>query len=709
MEYFISTNGARKGLADTALKTADAGYLTRRLVDIAQDVVINQYDCGTLNGVLATATKDGDRVIVPLRDKVVGRIAAEDVINPNTDEIICQRNNQINEEMAEKIDAVGIDELRIRSVLTCETRQGVCSKCYGRNLASGKLVNIGEAVGIIAAQSIGQPGTQLTMRTFHIGGAAEAAKQDKDVKVGYKAYVSSVPMKTVINDEGNKVLLRRGAVAVRKINHIYSMENVEKLDVANEGKIISGEQVGTLKEGDDTIIRAEDNGIVKIVDDHLYILSEEVPYQVKVGSKILVNAADIIEKDSVLAEFDPFFDPILAEIDGKVEFEDLESGITMREVKEESTGVTQYTVMSAKGAKKTPGLIVYSSEGRSEEYLLPNGAVLNVTNGASVKAGFVLAKIPRKASKTRDITGGLPRVAELFEARVPKEACTLAEVEGTIEFGGVVRDKRVIFINGEDGSQKKYTIPQDKRLLVQPDDYVFAGDALDDGPLDPHSILAIKGVDELQVYLVREVQDVYRVQGVTINDKHIEVIIRQMLRKVQITDPGDTIFVVEQQIDRFLFEDENKRVEEQGGEPATATPILLGLIKASLNTESFISAASFQETTRVLTDSAIKAKIDQLVGLKENVIIGHLIPAGTGLKGYRGINVYQDEPGDLENLVTEEETEAQKKQKEELNRPDLAVDPSEDFGEEKDKEQPADKETKEETKEETEEEKEISS
>jgi len=675
LEYFISTNGARKGLADTALKTADAGYLTRRLVDIAQDVVVNEDDCGTLNGMMMTATKDGDRIIVPLSDKIIGRFAAADILDPNTDKLICSRNEEITHDIAERIESVGIDEVFIRTVLRCETRQGVCATCYGRNLATGKKVNIGEAVGIIAAQSIGQPGTQLTMRTFHIGGTAEAGKQDKDIKIGYRALVTSVPVKTATTQEGKNVLLRRGAVTVRRINEIIPLETIEHLDVADGQNVLNGELVGILKGAqEDQKIRATENGLVRIINQKLHLIGEEIIFHVRVGSDLKVSVDDILEPGAILAEFDPFFEPILTDISGKVEFADIIVGQTIREEKDENSASTTRIITSAKGGKMTPTLRIHPEVGEVKEILLPNGAVLNVTEGQSVQAGTVLAKMPRKASKTKDITGGLPRVAELFEARVPKDSATMSEIEGMVEFGGVVKDKRVIYVRNEAGEEKKYLIPQRKRLLVQPNDYIYGGDTLDDGPVDPHSILDIKGVEELQSYLVREVQDVYRVQGVNINDKHIEIIIRQMLRKTQITDPGDTIFVVDQQIDRFLFVDENKRVEEQGGKPATAKPVLLGLIKASLNTESFISAASFQETTKVLTDSAIKAKVDHLVGLKENVIIGHLIPAGTGLRKYRSIDVYHREIGDLDRLMEEQHIEELDEEKlEEHMRPDIAV------------------------------------
>lgn len=677
LEYFISTNGARKGLADTALKTADAGYLTRRLVDIAQDVVVNEDDCGTEDGIVMTATKDGDRIIVPLVDKIVGRHAGKDILDPNTDEIVCSRNQEIDQEIAEKIESLGIDEVFIRSVLTCETRQGVCATCYGRNLATGERVNIGEAVGIIAAQSIGQPGTQLTMRTFHIGGTADAGKQEKDVKTTYRALITSIPTKIAKTSEGKNILLRRSAINIRKVVNEIPMSKVESLDVQDGQAIVLGEQLGILKSDAETEgakIRAEENGMVHIVNDKLYLLGEEVVYQIRVGSDIKVDKNQIVENGSVLAEFDPFFEPVLTDVTGKVEFADLITGQTIREEKDETSGAITRIIMSAKGGKLTPTIRIHPEDGEIREYLLPNGAVLNIFESDEVEAGTVLAKIPRKASKTKDITGGLPRVAELFEARVPKDACTLAEIEGTVEFGGVVKDKRVILIKSENGEEKKYSIPQRKHLLVQPNDYIYAGDPLDDGPIDPHSILDIKGILELQTYLVREVQDVYRVQGVNINDKHIEIIIRQMLRKRQITDPGDTNFVVDQQIDRFILQDENHRVEEQGGKPASAKPVLLGLIKASLNTESFISAASFQETTKVLTDSAIKAKVDNLVGLKENVIIGHLIPAGTGLRAYHNIDVYYQEPGDLERMAEEVQQEEEVAVEQDVEvRPDIAV------------------------------------
>lgn len=677
LEYFISTNGARKGLADTALKTADAGYLTRRLVDIAQDVVVNEMDCHTKKGIYISATKDGNRIVVSLKDKIVGRIAAEDIINPNDDSLICPMGDMINFSMAEIIESSGTDEVFTRSVMICESRQGVCAICYGRDLGTSKLVNMGEAVGIIAAQSIGQPGTQLTMRTFHIGGTAEAGTHDKDIRVGYPAYVTSTPTKVVETTEGKRILLRRGAVTVHKINAVISLDEIERLDAEDGQKILLGEQLGVYKRdesGQEKKIQAEENGIIQIKDNNLYILAEEVIFQVRIGSDIKVQVGDILSSNGILAEFDPFFEPVLSEISGTIEYYDLVVGQTIREAKDEQSGAITRSIISAKGEKMTPAIRVHPDKGEVGEYLLPAGSVLNIREGVAVEAGSVIAKIPRKASKTKDITGGLPRVAELFEARVPKEASTLSEIDGTVEIGGVVKDKRVILVHGNDGESKKYTIPQRKHLVVQQNDFIYAGNALDDGPINPHSILDIKGVNELQNYLVREVLDVYRVQGVYINDKHIEIIVRQMLRKVQITDPGDSMFVVDQQIDRFLFEDENNRVEEQGGKPATAKPVLLGLIKASLNTESFISAASFQETTKVLTDAAIKAKVDNLVGLKENVIIGHLIPAGTGLRNYKKVDIYHKEPGDLDNLtILQEDANQEKPKPESPFRPDIAM------------------------------------
>lgn len=587
LQYFISTHGARKGLADTALKTADSGYLTRRLVDVSQDVMINEYDCHTLDGIIVTPIVEGGEVIESLGDRIVGRVALEDIAHPVTGEILVHANEEINEKLAEDIENAGLTEVRIRSVLTCQSRRGVCVLCYGRNLATRRLVNIGEAVGILAAQSIGEPGTQLTMRTFHIGGTASAGTEQSTLEAR-----------------------RSGIVKFHNIESVRNRENT--LSVRAKGGLVG-------------IVR-DDNGL----EDHYPPLVY--------GAKLLVNEGDHVEADQVIARWDPFTTPIIVETAGEstVMLKDVIEGITMREEVDEVTGLTTKVIVDTTDETYQPRFMLKDDEGKTiDQKLLPTGANLQLSDGDRVFAGDVIAKIPRDTTKTKDITGGLPRVVELFEARKPKEQATISEIDGVLYFGEVSRGMRKLIVRNENGDEREYSIPRGTHINVREGDRIKAGEPLMDGPSNPHDILRVLGAKEVQKYLVDEVQQVYRLQGVTINDKHIEIIVRQMLRRVRISDPGDTSFLMDDYVDRFVFDEENQRVSQAGGEPASGRPLLLGITVASLSTDSFFSAASFQETTRVLTEASISGKVDPLRGLKENVIVGRLIPAGTGHGDYR--------------------------------------------------------------------------
>jgi len=663
LEYFISTNGARKGLADTALKTADAGYLTRRLVDIAQDVVINEIDCGTTVGIDIFAIKEGDTVIDSLGSRVLGRTLLYDLINPVTGEILSKADEVIDEEIADIIDEIEIDSIEIRSVLTCESKHGVCAKCYGRNLATARPVEIGEAVGIIAAQSIGQPGTQLTMRTFHIGGIASMAVEESEIKLNYPVFIKDITSKMIHTEEDKIITVRRGYLIVQRIISEVDIKSKSEFSVNDGEKVYAGKVFGTSPAGDE--YKAVNTGMLKIDKKKAYIIGDPYSIPINVGTEI-VGDLEFDKKNSlyepvqrpyasneIIAQFDPWFEPILTEITGRVEFVDVELNKSLIEEIDLVSGVKKRVIVEYKTEKLQPRVNVYGTGSEPTTYLLPKGANLMVADGDTVNAGVVLAKIPRGAEKTKDITGGLPRVAELFEARTPRDAATLSAIDGHVTIGDTVKNKRKIIITADDGTPKEYSIPVSKFLRVQDKDWLKKGEKIDDGPVDPHEILRIKGPRELQKFLVNEVQEVYRLQGVAINDKHIEVIVRQMLRKVRVTDQGDSGFVIEQVVDKFDFIEENDRVLSEGGKPASAIPVLMGITKAALNTESFISAASFQETTRVLTDAAIKGKVDHLRGLKENVIIGHLIPAGTGARIYDNIEIYQEEPGDLDGVVQE--------------------------------------------------------
>ncbi|PYM62036.1 MAG: DNA-directed RNA polymerase subunit beta' [Candidatus Rokuibacteriota bacterium] len=592
LEYFTSTHGARKGLADTALKTADSGYLTRRLVDVSQDVIVSEYDCGTVKYIEATPLVEGGDIIQSLRDRILGRVAAEDIRDPLSGEIIVQVNTEITEELAQKIEDSGLERVRIRSTLTCDTKRGICVMCYGRNLGTGRLAELGEAVGIIAAQSIGEPGTQLTMRTFHIGGTASRVVEASKHESKSAGLVKYHNLRTVVNRDGDLVATNR-------------------------------------------------NGEIGVADERG---RERERYPVVYGAKIKVKADQRIKARTVLVEWDPFTNPILTEFTGRVEYQEILEGVTVREEFDEVTGLARKVVIEDPEGKLQPGMIIRSADaenvaGERHRYPLPVGANLAVADGVEVFAADIIAKIPRETTKTKDITGGLPRVAELFEARKPKEQAVITEIDGRVEMGGFVKGMRKIVIRADNGETREYLIPRGKHISVHEGDRVRAGEPLMDGSPNPHDYLAVLGDRELQRYLVNEVQEVYRLQGVTINDKHIEIIVRQMLRRVRIEEVGDTEFVVGELVDKFAFQEENERVIAQGKRPATAKPVLLGITKASLSTDSFISAASFQETTRVLTEAAISGKTDELRGLKENVIVGRLIPAGTGLSNYTRVEV----------------------------------------------------------------------
>ncbi|EMY69459.1 DNA-directed RNA polymerase subunit beta' [Leptospira vanthielii] len=657
LEFFISTHGARKGLADTALKTADAGYLTRRLVDISQDVIVSEDDCGTKANITLGIVKEGENVIVSLGDRVFGRYTAEDLVDPVSEKVVFPKDTLITRAIGQQIENLGYDKIKVRSPLTCRSRHGICTKCYGMDMARLVPAEIGEAVGTIAAQSIGQPGTQLTMRTFHVGGAASATIQEKEHKVPYRCLVKSINGRLVTNANGAKVFARRGTIIVNRLIQEFNTDTLSSVRIVDGQRLEKGEvfaaQVG---ESIEQRITSDQAGTVSLVGTTLRILGDDFVLPVKIGTILRTEEGLIVEENKALAEFDPYNEVAVSETAGTIVWEDLEIGKNVRRDVDPKTSNIILKVVEQKKDRLVPKVVV-----GSDGYSVPVDALLQFQNGDKVREGDVIFKIPSVAEKTRDITGGLPRVDELFEARRPKDACTLAEIDGKIEDKGeIVKEKRILYIVPEttELEKVKVAIPIGKQIRVRQGDFVKRGDQLDEGNFDPHDILTIKGPNALHEYLVSEVQEVYRLQGVHINDKHIEVVVRQMLRKVIITDSGDTSFVNQQQVDKFLFDEENDRVEKEGGSPAQGTPVLLGLTKASLNTESYFSAASFQETTKVLTDAAIKGKTDNLVGLKENVIIGHMIPAGTGMKKYRDIEVFKEMPGDLDwDLETEEEEE----------------------------------------------------
>ncbi|MGH9661714.1 MAG: DNA-directed RNA polymerase subunit beta', partial [Bryobacteraceae bacterium] len=589
LQYFISTHGARKGLADTALKTADSGYLTRRLVDVSQDVIIADTDCGTQEGIDVAAIVESGEIIEPLRDRIVGRVALEDQLDYEG-KMIVRANQEITEELAAAIAGAGIEKVKIRSVLTCESKRGVCVMCYGRNLATGRLVERGEAVGVIAAQSIGEPGTQLTMRTFHIGGTATRVAEQSTQDAKSDGFVRFRGINTVRNHKGELIAMNR-------------------------------------------------NGSIVVEDDKG---REKERYQVVYGARLLVEDGKPASANQVLLEWDPYTFSILTEVSGVVHFKDLQEGISLQEQVDEVTGMSQLVVTDSPDEKKQPTIVVRAeatARAESKKYLMPTHAHLMVRDTDEVHAGDVLAKIPRETTKTKDITGGLPRVVELFEARKPRETAIISEINGGVKYGEITKGQRRIYVVGDDGEQREYSLPRGVHINVQEGERVRAGEPLMDGPRNPHDILAVLGEKELQKYLVNEIQEVYRLQGVNINDKHLEVIVRQMMRWVKVEDIGETEFLPEEVVDKFKFQEENRRVIEAGGRPAKGKAVLLGITKASLSTDSFISAASFQETTRVLTEAAINGKVDYLRGLKENVIMGRLVPAGTGMEYYRHVKI----------------------------------------------------------------------
>ena len=616
LQYFTSTHGARKGLADTALKTANSGYLTRRLVDVSQDTIISEFDCGSRQGVETMALIEGGEIIERLGDRILGRVTLEDIVDPYTGEVLVPANGEITEEHVKIIDNAGIDRVKIRSVLTCETRRGVCVFCYGRDLARGNLINIGEAVGVIAAQSIGEPGTQLTMRTFHIGGAAALRTEQSSLEARSDGLVKLVNVQMVKKKDHHVVMNR-------------------------QGELIIVDEIGRERE----------------------------KYGLQYGAKLLVADGARVKGGQVMSEWDPFSIPFVTEVAGYVKFGDIVDGVTMQESLDEVTGMSRKTIVESKDAESRPRITIKDENGNTlklpsgdneARYFLPVGANVFTNDGDYIEAGDVIAKIPRENTKTKDITGGLPRVAELFEARKPKDHAIICEIDGVVHFGKDTKGKRKVIVVPDVGDPAEYLIPKGKHLSVREGDRVRAGEALMDGPANPHDILKVLGERSLAKYLVDEIQEVYRLQGVRINDKHIEAIVRQMLRRVSVTDPGDTNFLVDEHVEKHIFEEENERVIVAGGQPAKGDALLLGITKASLSTESFISASSFQETTKVLTEASINGRIDYLRGLKENVIMGRLIPAGTGLGAYKRLTVDvktgdEDEEfdADLDNDVAE--------------------------------------------------------
>jgi DNA-directed RNA polymerase subunit beta' len=651
IEFFISTNGARKGLADTALKTAEAGSLTRRLVDIAQDVVVNEDDCGTINGISYSAIKDGEDIVEPLSDRIVGRYTLERVKHPITGELIIDVNEEITEDIAAQIEAAGVETVRIRTVLTCEAKHGVCRRCYGRNLATNRSVDIGEAVGTIAAQSIGQPGTQLTMRTFHIGGAATKVSEENRTFLKYPVYIREVSGAHVELPDSRRLFTRKGYTVVNKVMKEYPIREGDELLVENGKRIIRGEPI--IRREDQEILSSE-IAYAMILNGNLYLIGQDQKIEIRNGSEFLVKKGDVVGAEKTIATFDPFSDPIIAEVSGIVKYEDIISGTTLKEEIDEETGNTEKRITEFQLESKQPRIFIVDDEGAElASYFLPGGAYIQVDEGEQINAGRTIAKTLKESAKAMDITSGLPRVSELFEARKPKSPTVLAQVAGTVLFKGIVKGKRLMIIQDAFGKEYKHLIPMTKRLLVRDGDIVEAGEPLCVGNTNPHDILHILGESTLQRYLMDEIQQVYRLQGVSINDKHIGVIVRQMMRKVEIVAVGDTKFIYGQMVDKYRFHEENNRVISEGGQPSVARPLFQGITKASLNIDSFLSAASFQETTRVLTNAAIRGETDYLRGLKENIIIGHPIPAGTGMKRYRGVKLFDEDQQDLDLQMQE--------------------------------------------------------
>ena len=674
IEYFISTNAARKGLSDTALKTADAGYMTRRLVDVAQDVVVNEEDCCTINGIDYAAIKDGDDIKVHLAERIVGHYTIERVVHPITGELICDVNQYIDDAMAEAIEAAGVEKVKLRTVLTCEAKHGICVKCYGKNLARNKIVEIGEAVGIIAAQSIGQPGTQLTLRTFHSGGAAEMSTDDNRIVLKFNAFMKDVAGTHVEKEDGKWLFTRKGYMTVIRILDEIKVESNDEILVSDGEKLMRGTPL--LKKAGKEIL-ASANGSVIIKDGIIYLTSKEQKIEIANGSTIYAKAGDYVKKGEAIGEFDQFSEPIIAESSGYIHFEDIIEGSTLEEKVDLQTGATERYISDLHLDVKSPRIVITDEAGNPQgNYYLPAGALLLVDDKKPVQAGTILAKMPKEAMKTNDITGGLPRVSELFEARKPKNPSVLAQISGTVEFKDISKGKRVIIVKDEFGKEFEHLVPLTKRLIVRDGDKVEAGEPLCAGSPNPQEVLAILGENALQNYLMDEIQAVYRAQGVDINDKHIGIIVRQMLRKVEIVSVGDTKFIFGQQVDKYKFHEENKRVIEEGGQPAIGRPMFQGITKASLGVDSFISAASFQETTRVLTNAAIAGAVDGLHGIKENVAIGHMIPAGTGIKNYKGIKLFDDSDKDLDIQMNEilESRRQQEQMQSQLEEPSFETD-----------------------------------
>ena len=661
IEYFISSNGARKGLSDTALKTADAGYMTRRLVDVSQDVVVNEEDCGTVNGIDYEAIKEGDEITVHLKDRIVGHYTIEDVFHPITGERICEVNQYIDEALAAKIEESGVEKVKLRTVLTCEAQHGICVKCYGQNLARNKIVEIGEAVGIVAAQSIGQPGTQLTLRTFHSGGTADKAVEDNRIVLKYNAIINDIQGTHVEKADGSWLFTRKGFMKVLRILDTVKIEKGDKLNV-QDGVSLLKDSVLLTRNGKD--VASSVSGKIIIRGDEIYITNKEVKVEISNGSNVFVKVGDIVKAGSSLGTFEQYSDPIIAENDGYVHFEDIIPGSTLLEKVDNTNGNVERTITDLHLDIKQPRILITDEAGNElGSYYLPAGAVLSVDDNQPVKAGDTLAKMTKEATKSQDITGGIPRVTELFEARRPKVPSVLAQISGVVKFKGIQKAKRIVTVEDEFGKVFEHLVPTNKHMIVRDGDHVEAGEPLCDGAPNPADILAILGENALQNFLMKEIDAVYRAQGVSINDKHIGVIIRQMLRKVEIVAVGDTKFIFGQQVDKYKFHEENRRVIANGGQPAVARPMYQGITKAALNVDSFISAASFQETTRVLTNAAISGATDGLHGIKENVAIGHMIPAGTGIRNYKNIKLFDGSDKDLD-IQMEEILERRKLEKE---------------------------------------------
>ncbi len=607
LQYFISTHGARKGLADTALKTANSGYLTRKLVDVSQEVIVDEYDCGTLKGVQVSAIVENGELIEPFIDRIVGRISLEKVTHPDTNEVIVDVNEEITEDVGQRLESMGIEKIKIRSLLTCESKRGVCQLCYGRDMTTGAMVEMGEAAGVQAAQSIGEPGTQLTMRTFHVGGIAMGGAEKSRLEAKNDGVIKFDNLKYVVNKDKKIIVVNRTA------------------------------RIAILDHRDREI-------------EH---------YQVPYGAQILIKNGEEVKERQQFAEWDPFNTYIISEETGKVHFHDVALGLTMEEIQDEFTGLITQVITDPKDDKMQPQILILDEKKKDDKgkpvllkkYFLPSGANLESKDEDKIFAGDVLAKIPREATRTKDITGGLPRAEELFEARRPKSPATISEIDGVVSYGGLVRGNRKITVENERGGEKEYFIPKESHVIVGEKERVRAGTPLMDGPVNPHDILRVLGEKELAEYLLREIQGVYRLQGVSINDKHMEIIIRQMLRWIKVEEVGDTDFLIDEKVDKFIFQEENRKVIEKGGKPAKARPLLLGITKSALSTSSFIAAASFQETTRVLTEASLYGKVDHLRRLKENIIMGRLIPAGTGYKAHQRIELVEEKEGKKQEEV----------------------------------------------------------